>query len=413
VSETREEVVAHLDDASSGNAVVGRLRRLRRGAKSVLSFAFDPDWLRGDHRLVLDPLLVAQEGEQYSNELFGIFADTAPDRWGRTLLMRREAAIARREGRRPRILDDWDFLVGVSDELRMGAVRLADPSDGHFVSSEAVGIPPMARLRQLQHYAQRAERGERLSLKEEDQEIALLVAPGSSLGGARPKANFRGDDGALWIAKFPSRNDDWDVGGWEFVLNRLAEAARISVPGSGLLELTKGHRTFTARRFDRISDRRRLYASAMTLVGKRDRESASYLEIAEAITRYGDPTAINADLEELFRRVAFNVMTAHRDDHLRNHGFLAGPRGWRISPAFDVNPIPTSSEHALALDERDHTPSLDMVRQTAVYYRVKPDLAERILRELHEAVEPWRNVAADAGIDRDEIEMMADAFTLS
>jgi serine/threonine-protein kinase HipA len=303
LSETREEVVAHLHDANLGNAVVGRLRRLRREAKSVLSFTFEPDWLRGQHRLVLDPSLIAQEGEQYRSELIGIFADTAPDRWGRTLLMRREAAKARREGRRPRILDDWDFLVGVSDELRMGALRLADSSDGHFVSSEAVGIPPMARLRQLQHYAQRAERGERLSPKEEDKEIAFLIAPGSSLGGARPKANFRGDDGGLWIAKFPSRDDDWDVGGWEYVLNRLAEAAKISVPGSGLLELTQGHRTFTARRFDRVSDGRRLYTSAMTLVGKRDLESASYLEIAEAITRYGDPTAINADLEELFRLI--------------------------------------------------------------------------------------------------------------
>jgi serine/threonine-protein kinase HipA len=379
----------------------------------VLSFAFDPDWLLGKRRLVLDPSLLLQEGDQYSNELFGIFADTAPDRWGRTLLKRREAATARREGRRPRILDDWDFLVGVGDELRMGALRLADPSDGHFISGEAVAVPPMAQLRQLQYFAQRAESGERLSLREEDEELALLIAPGSSLGGARPKANFRADDGGLWIAKFPSRNDDWDVGGWEYVLNRLAEAARISVPGTGLLELTKGHRTFTAKRFDRISGGRRLYTSAMTLVGKQDLESASYLEIAEAITQYGDPSAISEDLEELFRRVVFNVTTAHRDDHLRNHGFLAGPGGWRISPAFDLNPIPSSSEHALALDEGDHTPSLDLVRQTAVYYRVKPDLAERILREVQEAVKAWRNVAADAGIDRDEIEMMADAFTLS
>jgi serine/threonine-protein kinase HipA len=406
-------MVAHLDDANLGSAMIGRLRQIRRDAKSVLSFAFDPDWLRGEHRFVLDPALISQEGEQYSNELFGIFADTAPDRWGRTLLMRREAAMARREGRRPRILDDWDFLVGVSDELRMGALRLADPSDGHFVSGEAVGIPPLARLRLLQHYAQRAERGERLSPTEEDKEIALLIAPGSSLGGARPKANFRGDDGELWIAKFPSRNDDWDVGSWEYVLNRLGQAAGISVPGSGLLALTKGHRTFTAKRFDRVSSGRRLYTSAMTLVGKRDLESASYLEIAEAITRYGDPSAINEDLVELFRRVVFNVMTAHRDDHLRNHGFLAGPRGWRISPAFDVNPTPTNSEHALALDAGDHTPSLDLIRQTAVYYRVKPDMAETILREVQHAVEPWRNVAAEAGIDRDEIDVMADAFNLS
>lgn len=413
MSGSREEVVAHLDDAELGQAVLGRVRRQRRDAKSVLSFAFDPDWLVRGHRFVLDPSLIVQEGDQYRSDLFGIFADTAPDRWGRTLMKRREAAAARREGRRPRILDDWDYLLGVGDELRMGALRLVDPSDGRFVSSDPIAVPPVARLRQLQHYAQRAERGEALSPKEEEEEIALLIAPGSSLGGARPKANFRADDGTVWIAKFPSRNDDWDVGGWEHVMSRLARAARISVPASGLIELAEGHRTFTAQRFDRTSRGRRLYASAMTLVGKRDLESASYVEIAEAITRYGDPIAIREDLEQLFRRVVFNVLTAHRDDHLRNHGFLATEGGWRISPAFDLNPVPTSREHALALNEGDHAPSLDLVRKTAGYYRVKAGRVDEIIREVREAVELWRGVAGESGIDRDEIELMADAFTLS
>jgi serine/threonine-protein kinase HipA len=189
-------------------------------------------------------------------------------------------------------------------------------------------------LRRLQYYAQRAERGERLTPKEEDEEIALLVAPGSSLGGARPKANFRAADGTLWIAKFPSRNDAWDVGAWEFALSQLAEAAGISVPRADLLELAEGHRTFTAQRFDRTSGGRRLYASAMTLVGVRDNEPASYPEIAEAIAQFGsgDRDAIDHDLEQLFRRAVFNVITANRDDHLRNHGFLGDPRGWRLSP---------------------------------------------------------------------------------
>jgi serine/threonine-protein kinase HipA len=413
VSESREEVVAHLDDADLGKEVVGRLRRLRRAANSVLSFEFDPSWLRRGHRFVLDPGLLPHEGEQYSGDLFGIFGDTAPDRWGRTLLQRREAATARRDGRRPRILTDWDFLVGVSDELRMGSLRLADPSDGHYVSSELIGVPPMARLRQLQYYAQRAERGERLPPMEEEQEIALLVASGSSLGGARPKANFRAEDGNLWIAKFPSRNDGWDVGGWEYVLNQLANAAKISVPETGLLELSEGHRTFTAKRFDRVNAGRRLYASAMTLIGKRDLEPASYLDIAEAITRFGDPTAINEDLDQLFRRVVFNVITAHRDDHLRNHGFLANKAGWRISPAFDLNPIPTNPEHALSVDEQDHAPSLDVARATAEYYRLKSPRVEEIIREVNGAVEPWRSVASTAAIDRDEIEIMAEAFRLT
>jgi serine/threonine-protein kinase HipA len=382
-----------------------------------VSFTFAASWLRLRQRLALDPSLGLYEGEQYVPDgLFGIFTDIAPDRWGRTLLQRREAAAARSERRRPRTLDDWDFLLGVSDELRMGALRLADPSSGQFIDSDKATVPPMARLHQLQYYAQKAERGEQLTPQEEDEELALLVAPGSSLGGARPKANFRVDDGALWIAKFPSRNDSWDVGAWELVMNRLARNAGISVPECGLLKLAEGHRTFTARRFDRTSAGRRLYASAMTLVGKGDNESAGYPEIAEAIAQYGsaDRDAIDDDLEQLFRRVVFNVITAHRDDHLRNHGFIGTPRGWRLSPAFDLNPIPNKLEHAIALDGGAHSPDLDLVRQTAWYYRIKPPRAETIIREVQEAVGTWRGFAAKAGIHRDETEMMATAaFAIS
>jgi serine/threonine-protein kinase HipA len=299
MSEARNDIVVHLDAAIFGPiSEIGRLRRARRGATSVVSFAFAADWLGQRHRLVLDPSLGLYEGEQYAADaLFGIFTDIAPDRWGRTLLQRREAADSRRQGRRPRTLDDWDFLLGVSDELRMGALRLADPSTRQFISDHETTVPPTARLRRLQFYAQRAERGERLTPQEEDEETALLVAPGSSLGGARPKANFRADDGTLWIAKFPSRNDAWDVGAWEFVLHQLAGAAGISVPHIDLLGLAEGHRTFTARRFDRRTGGRRLYASAMTLVGKRDNEPASYPEIAEAIAQYGsgDRDAIDGD----------------------------------------------------------------------------------------------------------------------
>lgn len=411
MSEIREEVAVHLDAEEFGpTAEIGTLRRVRRGATSVVSFAFATSWLRLGHRLTLDPSLGLYEGEQFvSDGLFGIFTDIAPDRWGRTLLQRRELAAARHQGRRPTTLDDWDFLLGVSDSLRMGALRLADPSNGRFISSNGATVPPTASLRQLQYYAQKAERGERLTPKEEDEEIALLVAPGSSLGGARPKASFRADDGTLWIAKFPSRNDTWDVGAWQFVLNRMASQAGIWVPRSDLIELAESHRTFTVQRFDRTSSGRRLYASAMTLVGKRDNESASYPEVAEAIAQYGsgDRDAIDEDLEQLFRRAVFNIIAANRDDHLRNHGFLGTPRGWRLSPAFDLNPIPTKLEHAIALDEGDHTPDLNLIRQTANYYRVKPHQAEEIIKDVREAVELWRSVAARVGIHRDEIEMMA------
>jgi len=413
MSETVEEVLVHLDAEDFGQDVVlGRLRRVRGGGSSVLSFAFDSKWLGLGHRLTLDPALGLYEGDQFAlgGELFGIFTDIAPDRWGRTLLQRREATRARREGRRVRMLDEWDYLTGISDELRQGALRLADPGDGQFVAADKFAVPPMARLRQLEYYARKVDSGEKLTDQEQDEELALLVGPGSSLGGARPKANFRADDGMLWIAKFPSHNDQWDVGVWELVLNRLAKSARISVPRSNSLKLSD-ETTFTAQRFDRTQPGgRRLFASAMTLVGKHDHDPASYVDIAEAIVQHGDPRTISDDLEQLFRRVVFNVVTAHRDDHLRNHGFLGTPRGWRLSPAFDLNPIPSKPEHALALDGADHAPDLDSVRQTSSYYRVKPARAEEIVQEVREVVAGWRKVAGEAECDREEIDLMAVAF---
>jgi serine/threonine-protein kinase HipA len=294
----------------------------------------------------------------------------------------------------------------------MGGLRLADPADGRFVSTDKVAVPPMTRLRQVQSYARRAERREALSPSEEEAEIALLVAPGSSLGGTRPKANFRADDGTLWIAKFPSNNDRWDVGGWEFALNELARNAGIRVPESRLLKLSAGHRTFAAPRFDRTVDRRRLYASAMTLTGKRDHEPASYVDIAEAITRYGDPHSIDGELEQLYRRVVFNVLVANRDDHLRNHGFLGTGAGWRLSPAFDLNPVPGKAEHALALDAHDAAPDLRAVRQSGEYYRLSLTRVEKVIEEVRAAVTPWRELAKGLGIHRDEIELMAPAIRL-
>jgi serine/threonine-protein kinase HipA len=411
VSESRDEVGVHLNDLDLGDVTLGWLRREGRSGKSVISFEFSTEWLERREEVVLDPSLGLYQGSQYFDLLPGIFSDTAPDRWGRYLLERREAALARRQSRRPRRLDDWDFLVAVSDELRMGALRLVD-GRGQYVSSDQRSIPPLARLAVVQNFAQRAERGEALAPKDEDEEIALLVAPGASLGGARPKANFLADDGTLWIAKFPSRNDRRDSGAWEYVLNRLAAAGGITVPQCRLLDLTEGPRTFAAKRFDRSKGDRRLFASAMTLTGKQDHEKASYLDVAQSITRYGSRirSELDQDLEELFRRVAFNVMTAHRDDHLRNHGFLITKRGWRLSPAFDLNPVPELKEHTLALDEANPTPDLELVRASAPYYRIQRRRAEEILLELRNAVNRWREVARETGIHRDEAAVMADAF---
>lgn len=411
MADERDRVTVHLDAEEIGPlSEVGALVRERAGGRSVISFSYDPGWVTAAASFALDPSLPLYEGEQFPAALPGIFADAAPDRWGRTLLERREALTARREDRRPRRFDEWDFLVGVNDQTRLGALRFARVADGAFVADEPLSIPPSTRLRDLEHWARELEQGLPVELSEEDRWIAALVAPGSSLGGARPKASFRDDDGSLWIAKFPSREDRHDVGGWEYVLSRLAANAGIEVPETRALRLASPFHTFCARRFDRRGDGRRLYASAMTLAGRRDNEDASYLDIARAIVELGDPDAIETDLRQLFRRVAFNVLTANRDDHLRNHGFLRTRTGWRLAPAFDVNPLPEKHEHTLALDDSVRVPDLDLVRETAPLYRLPAEQADKTIAEVSGAVAGWHATARDAGLPAEEIERLAAAF---
>lgn len=340
----------------------------------------------------------------------GVFRDAAPDRWGRTLLQRRETVAARRERRQPRRLDDWDYLVGVHDEVRIGALRLADPDTGQYIDASRVAVPPKARLRELEHWAQEFERRPPQPNAEEEQALAWLLAPGSSLGGARPKANFTEDDGVLWIAKFPSRDDVHDVGAWEYLLTRVAADAGIAVAKINLLRLGPRHRTFASRRFERSGAARRLYASAMTLAGKRDGADASYLDVAEAIELHGEPNSIDAQLEELFRRVILNVLAANRDDHLRNHGFLRTPRGWRLAPAFDLNPASQKPEHTLALDESNQTPDLSLAIETAPLYRLTETRAQRIVEEVRAALDSWKRIAREIELPDDEIDILTAAF---
>src|SRR5207245_2952561 len=315
MARSRDQVAVHLDAHELGPVrVIGTLTRERSGSKSVISFAYDPTWVAANGSFALAPSLPVYEGEQYPSTMPGVFTDAAPDRWGRTLLERREAVAARREWRRQRQLDDWDFLVGVNDQTRMGALRFARISDGVFLDNEPITVPPSARLRDLEYWAGELEKGLPQTTSDEERWIAMLIAPGSSLGGARPKASFADDEGALWLAKFPSREDRHDVGSWEYVVTRLARDAGIDVPETRVMRLGSIYHTYSARRFDRLGVNRRLYASAMTLVGKRDGADASYLDIAQAIVNAADPTGIADDLKQLFRRVVFNVLTSNRDD---------------------------------------------------------------------------------------------------
>lgn len=412
--EQSDAVEVHLEAAELGPARrIGVLARRRSRGHAALSFEYDAAWLEDGLAFTLDPALALYAGEQYAAQdapQFGIFLDSAPDRWGRLLMERREALYAKRERRAARTLDDWDFLLGVHDQARAGALRFRRGPGQPFLDDRELAAPPLARLRELEQAARALQAPGAERRPQYAQWLAALLAPGSSLGGARPKASFTDADASLWLAKFPARDDRRDMGAWEYLLHRLAREAGIDVPESRLLRLCGTQRTFCARRFDRAAGSRRMIASAMTLLGRREGEAASYLELAQLIQDQGAPGAIEADLEQLFRRAAFNVMAGNRDDHLRNHAFLRTRGGWRLAPAYDMNPSVEKQEHALALDERLSAPDLALVEATAPYYRVAPRRARRILGELREALSGWRRRARALQIPAPEIALVAPAF---
>lgn len=408
---TEEAVHVVLDDAQLEAPVdVGVLSRQSRGRTEVVRFAYSDAWLSEvPEAFPLDPELSLHPGDAFpaaGKSSFGVFRDTAPDRWGRVLMERREALEARRDGRRPARLGEWAFLLGVSDATRMGALRFRASDGSRFLDDRTLGVPPATRLREIEAAALAIDEPDSEERPEYETWLRLLLAPGTSLGGARPKATFSAPDETLWIAKFPGRQDRHDVGAWELFAHRLAERAHIQRPEARQMKLGADHHTFLVRRFDRDSGRRRLYASAMTLAAKDDGEPASYLDIAQAVQDHGDPLTIASDLAELYRRAVFNVIVGNRDDHLRNHGFLRGPGGWRLAPAFDVNPNPDKGEHALSLDESSAVPAVATVRSTRALYRLRETDADRIEGEVRGAFEDWRSVARDTGITRREVQRL-------
>ncbi len=396
-----------------GPLQIGSLRRISGPSGDVIAFAYDPGWLARPGAFVIDPSHGLYPGDQYprqGQDISPIFTDSAPDRWGRTLLDRREALEAREEGRSRRGLGEWEYLLGVADVSRMGALRFRDDR-GRYLDDVTPSMPPVARLRELEAAARELERPTR-NLSSEAEQLALLLAPGGSLGGARPKASYLATDGDLWLAKFPSRNDNRDMAGCEWVLNELAARAGIDVAEHRLLTLGSEYSTFAARRFDREGDTRRLYASAMTMLSRHDREASSYLEIALAVADLSPAGEVGAQLEQLFRRVAFNVLTQHRDDHLRNHGFLRGATGWRLAPAFDLNPMPEMAGHELAIDESVHAGDIDLVIETAPFYRLSAGEAREVVTQVREGLGSWRLAAAAARLGATELEVLAEAIAV-
>jgi len=328
--------------------------------------------------------------------------DSCPDRWGQILMKRREAVEAREEGRTPRTLGPWEYLLGVQDCTRMGALRFSRPDEQTFLADETRSAPPVTRIAELQAVAFELTRKKQDDLDKIKEWLKVLVAPGSSLGGARPKANLVDGDGSLWIAKFPSADDDYDVAVWEMLLQDLARQCGITVPESRLMQIGSGYHTFLVKRFDRVGDNRRFFASAMTMLGHVDTDDASYLELAEFIATYGEADFIARDLEELFTRVVFNVSTANRDDHLRNHGFMRSPAGWTLAPAYDMNPSFKKEEHALSLDSYNRQPDLEIVLSTAEYYRLDIGRAKEIMTDVCKVVGNWKARGRKLGLTAQE-----------
>jgi len=395
---------------------LGPARRVGRlvHERGQVRFHYDRHWLGDALAFAIDPDLSLDDAPFFPRpELgnFGIFLDSSPDRWGQTLMKRREALQAKDASRPPRVLHAWDFLVGVQDFARQGALRFRPEAGGDFLGNEALAAPPVTTLRELEAVALELSGRHIDNLDALRRWLAVLVAPGASLGGARPKANFTDADGTLWIGKFPARDDDRDVGAWEHLIHTLARRARVDVPPARRVRLNGGFHTFCVQRFDRAGAGRRFYASAMTLLRKQHSEGTSYLELAQLIRARGDAHHAAADLEQLFRRVAFNVAVGNRDDHLRNHGFLLGRTGWRLAPAFDVNPNVDKADHVLNLDDADNRPSLDTVLASAAFYGLTPQHARDVLEEVASAVDGWQQAARLAGIAGADIALTEAAFS--
>lgn len=401
-----------------GPHLMGTLFATRSRGREIFSFEYDRDWLEGPHRAVLDPDLRLFRGPQYppSNRAnFGLFLDSCPDRWGRVLMERRESVAARAEDRPRRRLHESDFLLGVHDRHRMGGLRFR--TDAAFLDdNEEFAAPPWTSLRELETAARLVEESEDATTEEAERWIRMLIAPGGSLGGARPKASVLDENGNLWIAKFPSGSDEADVGAWEGVVHELARDAGVVVPPAQTKRFASKHHTFLTRRFDRPDPGTRLhFASAMTMLDRQDGEGwqdgVSYLELVEFLIQHGAQT--HADLEELWRRIVFSICVSNTDDHLRNHGFVLTDSGWRLSPAYDLNPDRYGDGLRLAISETDNAQSFELATEVAPHFRLSAADAEAIIQEVRTAVGRWRAVASQRGLSSAAQDRMAPAFRLA
>lgn len=399
-----------LDDPTFGP--LQHIGVLHKVGNDGVRFVYAEAWLKNPAAFQLDPALTLDSGNFYPvDSNFGVFLDSCPDRWGQGLMQRRETLAAKDAGRTKVMLGAWEFLCGVQDQTRMGALRFSAQDDTTFLANELLAAPPIASLAELQHVALELSRKKFDDLTKLRQWLKVLVAPGASLGGARPKANLsEGND--LWIAKFPAADDDTDVALLEKLVHDMARDCGIEVPQSRVVRVGSSHHTFMVKRFDRVDGTRRFFTSAMTLLNKTDKEPASYLDLAQFISSQGSPRHIDNDLRQLFMRVAFNIAVANRDDHLRNHGFIRTSAGWRLSMAYDMNISLKKAEHVLGIDENSNEPSLDTLLETAMYYRLDKSEARSLVQKTLNVVVAWKVRAKAFKISAADIEEIKDLFVI-
>ena len=400
-----------------GPVLMGTLFAVPSRGKEIFSFDYDPAWLKSHHAQSLDPDLRLYSGPQYvrdGHENFGLFLDSSPDRWGRVLMQRREAQQARAEGRNTRTLMESDYLLGVYDGHRMGALRFRFSEDAVFLDDrQDMATPPWTRLAKLAYASQQLEGDNAENERDYTKWLNILMAPGSSLGGARPKASVLDDNGHPWIAKFPSRQDEINTGRWEYLVYRLAQDSKVEMAHSKIQNFSGEYDTFLTKRFDRTNAGERLhFASAMTLLGKKDGDNsstgASYLELVDFLAKYG--ANVRQDLEQLWRRIVFYICVSNTDDHLRNHGFMLTSSGWVLSPAYDINPVARGDGLSLNISKEDNRKDLELAKDVAHYFRLEEERANIIIDEVKSAVKNWPILAKQLSIPSREMNLMADAF---
>lgn len=410
-------------ESLNGPRRLGFLHARKARTTNVFEFEYDSAAL-ADPELnftSLDPRIGLFEGRQFPGKhqtRFGVFADSSPDRWGQ-LLMKRRLERDIRDGLVPKgtKLYESDFLLGVHDLFRVGAIRYKLNDEGNFLDDrDGLAAPPFVELRTLEEASRALENDPDNTSTDGREWLRMLIAPGGSLGGARPKASVADEHGHLWIAKFPSTRDDYDVGGWEMVVNALANHCGLRVATATARRFASDHHCFMVKRFDRTAQGGRLhFASAMTMTDRVDGDDAStgasYLELAEVLMEHGSET--NADLRELWSRIVFNILVSNTDDHMRNHGFILDPgRGWRLSDAYDMNPVAHADGLKLNITDADNALDLELAREVAEYFRVSRADSEGIIESFQEVVSQWPTLAGALGLSRREQDNMAPAFHL-